>query len=206
MVSSFIIVGFVVLLPVKTTLLDLLGMAIIHIVCVLIFAIVLKRRGAGFINAFTLHMTIPWKSFLIWCFAVMAAAYAMEYSYAWACEALGFGYGSQAVDSQFNASNVKYFDLALNSLLGMLILPFLEELIFRGIVYQSLRTKICSWQAIPLSAAIFSASHVDVFSFLPLFGVGCALAYTFEKKRTLWLPIAIHCSNNMLSIAWTMLA
>jgi len=78
------------------------------------------------------------------------------------------------------------------------LLPALgEELLFRGVVQQLLK----KWSgnahtAIWISAAIFSALHLQFFGFLPRLLLGAMFGYMLEWSGTLWLPVIAHFVNN----------
>lgn len=72
--------------------------------------------------------------------------------------------------------------------------PFVEEAIFRGYLYQILRTKIAQSTAMILTAALFSASH---FHFNPYtaghhFLMGLVTIYIFVRTRSLLPAIICH--------------
>ena len=82
------------------------------------------------------------------------------------------------------------------------ILPALgEELLFRGIVQQLIK-KISgnAHAAIWISAAIFSALHMQFFGFLPRMVLGAMFGYMLEWSGTLWLPIIAHFVNNATAV------
>ena len=95
-------------------------------------------------------------------------------------------------------------DLLINLFLIGLIPAIGEELLFRGVL-QQLFTK---WTgkvhlAIFISAFLFSAIHLQFFSFLPRFVLGIVLGYMFYWSKNLWLPILAHFTNNTLAIIFT---
>lgn len=92
-------------------------------------------------------------------------------------------------------------DLFLN-LFMIGILPAVgEELLFRGIV-QQLFKKLTgnAHAAIWISAAIFSALHIQFFGFLPRMILGAMFGYMLEWSGTLWLPIIAHFINNATAV------
>ncbi len=82
------------------------------------------------------------------------------------------------------------------------LLPALgEELLFRGVVQQLLK----KWSgnahaAIWISAALFSALHLQFFGFLPRLLLGAMFGYMLEWSGTLWLPIIAHFVNNATAV------
>jgi hypothetical protein len=50
-----------------------------------------------------------------------------------------------------------------------------------------------------MSAALFSAIHLEPLAAVPLFVIGVALAYVYEKTDNLMAPIALHMLNNAVA-------
>ncbi|MCX6236957.1 MAG: CPBP family intramembrane metalloprotease [Bacteroidia bacterium] len=82
------------------------------------------------------------------------------------------------------------------------ILPAIgEELLFRGIVQQLFKKKFGNAHAaIWISAAIFSALHLQFFGFLPRLVLGAMFGYMLEWSGTLWLPMIAHFVNNTTAV------
>lgn len=112
-------------------------------------------------------------------------------------------------DSEKQANQVTEAFLSTSSLITVFsnivmiaILPALgEELLFRGIVQQLIK-KISgnAHAAIWISAAIFSALHMQFFGFLPRMVLGAMFGYMLEWSGTLWLPIIAHFVNNATAV------
>lgn len=90
----------------------------------------------------------------------------------------------------------------LFNLLVIAIIPAIgEELVFRGVVQQTLER----WLRNPLAAVwvgagIFSFFHFQFEGFLPRLILGAVLGYLFLWSRNLWVPIAGHFFNNGLQV------
>jgi membrane protease YdiL (CAAX protease family) len=82
----------------------------------------------------------------------------------------------------------------------LVILPGIgEELIFRGLLQPVIGRLIKSNNlAVILTAAIFSAAHLDFNGFLPRFVIGLLLGFIFLWTGKLWLSIVLHSINNSL--------
>lgn len=74
--------------------------------------------------------------------------------------------------------------------------PILEELIFRGIVYNKLKEFNKPMRAIILTSVIFGIIHFDIINAIYAFGVSFILIYLYEKYKTLKAPIIMHISLN----------
>lgn len=88
-----------------------------------------------------------------------------------------------------------------------LFVPFMEELLFRGLLQNVLKRYMRRTVAIGLTALIFACFHfapsqgVGNFQLiLSLFVLSSFLGFIYERERTLWAPIAMHASFNALNI------
>ncbi|HSZ71847.1 MAG TPA: CPBP family intramembrane glutamic endopeptidase [Cytophagaceae bacterium] len=76
-----------------------------------------------------------------------------------------------------------------------------EELVFRGIVQNELQH---IWNnkhlAIWVSGFIFSFIHFQFFGFLPRMLLGVLFGYCYLWTGSLWVPIAMHFTNNALTL------
>ena len=82
------------------------------------------------------------------------------------------------------------------------VLPALgEELLFRGLIQRILTdlTKNIHW-GIWLSAALFSALHLQFFGFVPRMVLGAMFGYLLVWSGSLWLPILAHFLNNAMAV------
>ncbi len=89
----------------------------------------------------------------------------------------------------------------LNLLLAVVIAPIVEETLFRGIIFRSLRTYLGEWTAAALSAAFFSALHLQAYGFFPRFILGLVLAHLYERNRSLFPSITFHALNNLIAMS-----
>lgn len=76
-----------------------------------------------------------------------------------------------------------------------------EEMIFRG----ALMPILIKWtgkkhSGVWISAALFSAMHMQFYGFLPRLMLGALLGYLFLWSRSLWAPIIAHFTNNALAV------
>ena len=81
-----------------------------------------------------------------------------------------------------------------------LLIPLVEEVIFRLGIFKSLKSHIPVWAALILSSFIFAIVHGEPLFWAPLMGLGFIFAYSYEKTKTLWVPIALHAFNNGLTL------
>ncbi len=78
--------------------------------------------------------------------------------------------------------------------------PLVEEVIFRGLLFQWLHGRIGPIGAALVSAALFGALHWPSGQAVWAGSVGFALALLFYRLGSLWAPVAAHAGNNALAI------
>jgi membrane protease YdiL (CAAX protease family) len=86
-------------------------------------------------------------------------------------------------------------------ILGGLLVPIAEELLFRAGLFGWLRTRFALWPSVIVSAIVFGAAHVDSLGTAVsavLLGVACAWVYA--RYASIWAPIAIHVTTNTLAM------
>jgi len=90
----------------------------------------------------------------------------------------------------------------LAALVGVCVLaPFLEEMLFRGIILRSFLQQYGRRRAFLYSAALFGLAHLNIYQFTVGFMGGIFLAWLYERTRSLWPCILAHAAYNSL-ITW----
>jgi len=83
-------------------------------------------------------------------------------------------------------------------LLGGIIVPLKEEMVFRGLIYPPLRKHHGPGGGMLFTALFFGMMHLDFIRFLPLFFGGLILTWLYEKTKSLWPSIIAHGVWNIL--------
>ncbi|MEP7133908.1 MAG: type II CAAX endopeptidase family protein [Chloroflexota bacterium] len=83
---------------------------------------------------------------------------------------------------------------------GAVVAPIVEEIFFRGFLFQGFRAKYGWLPAVLLSSAIFGAAHLDPVSLIPTFVLGCVLAYIYHRSNSVWPGILFHAAINSFSL------
>ena len=90
--------------------------------------------------------------------------------------------------------------------------PFMEELLFRGVVFRSLDAtfsnasqKFGSYSAMTISALIFAVAHAELLQFAGLFALGIVLSYIVKKTNRLTPSILTHMSFNAVALVGLLL-
>lgn len=89
----------------------------------------------------------------------------------------------------------------------VIVVPILEELLFRGFLQAWLK-KLMGWsKAVFLVSIIFALFHFSTsqgaenFELLPaLFVLSCFLGFLRERQRSLWASIGLHSTFNLISV------
>lgn len=85
-------------------------------------------------------------------------------------------------------------------LVGVVFAPVVEELFFRGFLFQGFRQKYGWVKGGLLSSVIFGMAHLDPAAFLPTAILGFLLAYMYHRSNSVWPPIILHVLVNALGM------
>lgn len=94
-------------------------------------------------------------------------------------------------------------DLWQQYLVAAVLIPCMEELIFRGLIFRRMRTYSIFSLAALISAVLFGIYHMNLLQFLYATCLGLLLAYVYEEFRTILAPILLHAAANGFSILIT---
>ena len=97
----------------------------------------------------------------------------------------------------FEISNIP---IIIEIICAGMIGPVIEELVFRGIVYNKLKEFNKPMKSIILASIIFAIFHTNAINMLYAFGVSFMFIYLYEKYKTLKAPILMHMSLNITII------
>jgi membrane protease YdiL (CAAX protease family) len=88
------------------------------------------------------------------------------------------------------------------AVLAIAIAPFVEELAFRGFLFNTILRYAPVWLAATLSGIVFGLSHGSVSAFLPLAGSGVVLAYVYYRSGSLAASMLTHAVFNAVNVAF----
>ncbi|MFX3648893.1 MAG: lysostaphin resistance A-like protein [Paenibacillus sp.] len=115
---------------------------------------------------------------------------------------LGFGIGSD--ESQRENLNLDQLSQAVNlqniimTLAIIIIIPFYEELLFRGLLFTTIYNRYGSAWSIIISSLIFGFLHSDLFVLTTIYGF--VFNYIFLKTKSLIPSIILHMIWNTLVV------
>ncbi len=85
----------------------------------------------------------------------------------------------------------------LGLFLAVIIGPFVEEVVFRGLILRGLLGYTRPWFAILVSAFLFALMHFNPAQFPVAFALGVALGWIYARTRSLGLCVFGHAANNL---------
>ncbi len=88
------------------------------------------------------------------------------------------------------------------ALLGIAIIgPFVEEMLFRGLITASFRQRFGAFGTAVLTAALFALAHLLPRGLPALFLLGLALALVYERVGSTIPGVLVHCLYNGIALA-----
>ena len=83
--------------------------------------------------------------------------------------------------------------------LGILV-PVMEEILFRGLIYNRLKKYVSLWTAILGGAVIFALYHGNMVQFLFSLPMGLLIILLYERWHSLSIPIVFHIAANLSTV------
>jgi membrane protease YdiL (CAAX protease family) len=172
----------------------------------LVWRALLAPAGLGFVAAFGLRPRPDgWRPWLEAAAMLVGAGIVIDFGLGTLGERLGLGsHWSEWFDPQLAWGSPAAVAVTL---LGSLVFaPVFEELIFRGLLYGTLRARL-AWPAAALgSALVFALAHgYGAAGFLSVFLSGVLWAWVYERTGSLLPSMAAHVVNNA-AVALTLTA
>ena len=109
-----------------------------------------------------------------------------------------------ALKDSLNAMNMGNENIGGGSFLGAVVVavigaPLIEEIVFRGIVFRSLRRVSPAWVAILASSVLFGLYHMNPVQIVYATLMGIVAGIIYEKSNNLLFPILVHVANNLVA-------
>lgn len=75
--------------------------------------------------------------------------------------------------------------------------PIIEELMFRGIIYNELKSKYSNMKSILITTIFFAIIHINIIQILYALIIGFILVFVYEKYNNIKAPIILHMASNI---------
>ncbi len=202
LLASFIAGNFLSLLSIISDVFIIRAIVLtvlLNVFVIVVGVIIARRRGWHILHSFG-ATPVPVSKLLLWSVLcpIIVIVFGIAYEY-------GLGLFDITPKIQWLVQQVLNLDTLRQKqffvLVGGVIVPVLEELIFRGIIYQGIRSRTPAIVAALITSIAFTLVHLEPWSFPPIFLMSMLLCYAMEKTRNIGVPIAIHSINNLFSIA-----
>lgn len=110
--------------------------------------------------------------------------------------------GLSSIDKRFNDSIKMIYtnNIPIQLIAAGIIIPIIEELIFREIMFRRLRATYNTVAAIIISSLAFAIFHGNITQGVYAFILGVFIAYVYAERESLFLCIMIHIMANITSI------
>lgn len=90
--------------------------------------------------------------------------------------------------------------IAVFAAIAVVVAPFVEELIFRGFLFNALLRYTPAWLAAAVSGLLFGLFHMSPSAFVPLACSGIVLAYVYYLSGSLVASMLTHALFNAINI------
>lgn len=109
------------------------------------------------------------------------------------------------VNNIFNISDSQFLPVSNKEIIPLIFCsgimgPILEEFLFRGIVYNKIKTLTNEKKSIFITSLFFGLVHMNLFNSINAFILSYALIYVYNKYKTLIAPIILHMSVNTIVV------
>lgn len=132
------------------------------------------------------------------CYVVfLPGLYGLALLWPWVLERAGHSFEVQEVLQGILA--LEGASLALALVLAVAVLPFFEELIFRGFIQPLLVQNLREVGGVVVTSALFAGLH-GISAAGPVFGLSLLLGALMLRSRRLWAPWAAHALHNGLML------
>ena len=107
------------------------------------------------------------------------------------------GLVQQSESYQDVARNQYGVPLLAGVILYGIVSPFVEEIVFRGIIFNRLRKDFSVWGAVLLSGILFGLYHGNLVQGVYGMLMGSLMAYLYARMERFWIPCLFHMTANL---------
>ena len=103
---------------------------------------------------------------------------------------------------QLDVGNVYGFSRMMVFVVLVIITPFMEELLFRGILYGGLRARrLPVWSAALIVSVLFGIAHGQLNVGVDVFCLSLVACYARELTGSIWAGVVLHMIKNFIAFA-----
>lgn len=152
------------------------------------------------INASKIKFKFSWKTYLIVILIGIVSLFGIQYFIQSVNDFLSLIGIPMDGGVTINPTDFGTFILAIFLLA---VLPAIsEELLFRGIVFNGLRSRISDWGAVVLSSLMFALMHGNLLQLVYPFILGMVMAWIVMRTGSIVASMIIHFTNNFLVVVF----
>jgi len=93
-----------------------------------------------------------------------------------------------------------WLEVAVSVATAILVVPFFEEMIFRGFLLRALSQRLGGTGAVLFTATVFALLHRNAYASGPAFVLGLLLGWLYWRTGRLWLAVGCHGANNAAAL------
>jgi len=112
---------------------------------------------------------------------------------------------AQPLVKALEKTDLSLAEKALMGVLAVFLAPLAEEMVFRGILYPTIKQAGFPRTALWVTSLLFGTIHLNLIAFVPLTAFSLLLIYIYEKTDSLWASITAHSLFNLTSFAALMI-
>ncbi|HIA91529.1 TPA: CPBP family intramembrane metalloprotease [Candidatus Saccharibacteria bacterium] len=110
---------------------------------------------------------------------------------------------SQEQQIGLDKTTTSMLEIALSGLILLVLVPIVEEVLYRGVVFRSLTRSMTMPIAAVVSSVLFALAHFNIVVGIDTFVLGILLCLVYSRTKNLWMAVALHSVKN--SIAFVLL-
>ena len=103
---------------------------------------------------------------------------------------------NQSQEIGIATNDIPLLELLLSALALLVLVPVVEEIVYRGVMFQGIAKYTGVWPAAIVSSALFGVAHGQVNVGIDTFILGFLSCVLLLKTRNLWMSIFLHSMKN----------
>lgn len=194
----------VTMTPSSAVLVRVLMLAAFYAVQIATLAVFVRRRGLTFATAFPIgHIKTSVGSKAAsagLAVALLVGTRVATWIYGTITQALGWNPPELANGNLTDVFGPDAFGLALAVIMVIVVGPFIEEIVFRGVLLDAFESRMPTSVALVAQALLFAFYHFTPWMVFPTFVLGLATGWIARSRESLWPAIALHALYNAVPV------